>query len=64
MLWFRNLGGDILDAFPRPCFLLIKRKDVLSQAVSHSLAVQSGVWLGSEIPPNKVEYSYFDIEKN
>lgn len=62
MLWFRHLGGDVLDAFPRSYYLLIKRKDVLSQAISHSLAAQSGVWLGSEIPANKVEYNYSDIE--
>lgn len=62
----RQFGGfkDLLAAFPNAFFVLLSRKDVLRQAVSYSLAKQTGSWIAAQQPlTEKVEYSYSDIDR-
>lgn len=49
-----QFGGyrHLLRILPNPKFILLTRNDVLQQAVSFSIAIQSGVWISGQKPIN------------
>lgn len=53
---FENLSS----AFPDACYVILSRKDVLSQAVSHSIASQTGVWISGQKPVTDDPHYDFD----
>ena len=63
----RHIGGfqAALEFFPNPYFVKIYRSNLLKQAVSMSLAQQTGVWIsGQESNGNTPEYSHESIARN
>ncbi|MCU7556109.1 Stf0 family sulfotransferase [Alteromonas sp. ASW11-19] len=59
-----TLGGlkGLLSRFPDPHFVLLTRDDLVAQAVSLSIARQTGNWISGQADNNKpVTYSYNDI---
>lgn len=50
----RQLGGfaGLAEYFPHACYVLLSRADVLMQAVSYSVALQTGVWIAGQKPIN------------
>jgi LPS sulfotransferase NodH len=48
---FGNLQ-DIINFFPNACFVLLSREDVLKQAISMSIAKQTGVWISGQTAKN------------
>lgn len=65
-LHIQELGGfDGLTAlFPEARYVLLSRKDVLRQAVSLALAIQTGVWIAGQKPFNEnPEYDHAQIDK-
>jgi LPS sulfotransferase NodH len=58
-------GGfeKVMQFFPNACYVLLSRNDVLRQAVSLSIAKQTGVWISGQEPINdNPEYNFADIE--
>lgn len=63
----RELGGydRIFDIFPNPCFIKIVRGDVLRQAISMTIAQQTGVWIsGQQGNGEQASYDYEQICRN
>ncbi len=59
-----TLGGlkGLLRRFPEPHFVLLTRDDLVAQAVSLSIASQTGNWIsGQADPSHPATYSYRDI---
>lgn len=59
------VGGidNVLKNFPYPFFVLLTRNDPLRQAVSYSMARQTGVWIaGQEAVSTNPEYDFADID--
>jgi len=59
-----QLGGfnGLLKRYKNPYIMLLTRSDALNQAVSLSIARQSGVWIAGQLPKNyNITYNYDDI---
>lgn len=59
-----GFGGmrGLLDRYRKPYFVLLTRSDSLKQAISLSIARQSGVWIqGQTAKSNKITYDFEDI---
>lgn len=53
-----------LEDYPDPHFVILTRNDHLKQAVSYSLARQTGVWIaGQKAKSSNPEYSFSDIDR-
>jgi LPS sulfotransferase NodH len=50
--------------FSTPHFLLLRRRDLLSQAISLAKARSTGVWISSQKPISEGNYSFKAIEKS
>lgn len=51
-----------LKLFPDPYFVLLTRHNALRQAISYSIAAQTGVWIdGQESNGNQLEYNFENI---
>lgn len=62
----RQFGGfeGLTRFFPDARYVLLTRKDVLNQAVSHSIASQTGVWISGQEPVNdNPRYDFAHIEQ-
>lgn len=60
-----QFGGfsKLSNMFPNAHFILLSRKDVLGQAISLSIAKQTGVWISGQKPTNEnPTFSYTDID--
>lgn len=59
----RRLGGmrGLEGLFPSPSYVLLSRSDPLRQAVSYSMAQQTGSWIGEIGGGTEPSYSYPDI---
>ena len=59
---FANLNRMFPDAY----YILLSREDVLSQAVSLSIAQQTGVWISGQEPSSEIDpvYNFDNINKN
>jgi LPS sulfotransferase NodH len=63
----KQFGGfeRVLSYFPDAYFILLSRKNVLQQAVSLSIANQTGVWISGQKPINDdPQYDFNDIEQS
>jgi LPS sulfotransferase NodH len=61
----KEYGGfaKMVSLFPNAYYILLSREDVLKQAVSLSIARQTGVWIaGQDATSNTLKYSYNKIE--
>lgn len=59
---FGGFGG-LISKVPNPHFILLTRRNLLKQAVSLSIARQTGVWIsGQEAKSRDVSYNASDIE--
>lgn len=60
-----DIGGmsAIRELFPDPHFVLLRRRDTVKQAVSLTLARQSGLWFGESPSDDQVEYDARAIDK-
>jgi len=59
-------GGfaNVVRRFPNAYYILLSRQDVLSQAVSLSIASQTGVWISGQKPVNdNPKYDFYHINK-
>jgi trehalose 2-sulfotransferase len=61
----QQFGGfeNLCRFFPDAHYVILSRKDVLSQAVSHSIASQTGVWIAGQEPVNddpKYDFDHID----
>lgn len=61
----RMLGGtDAMNAlFPNARYLLLRRSDVLAQAVSYAKAKQTGVWINGQEPTGEPAYDEALIDR-
>jgi LPS sulfotransferase NodH len=62
-----TLGGfkGVLSFFPNPRFVYLRRADVLRQAISHTIASQTGVWIeGQEGDEAKARYDWIAIARS
>lgn len=62
----KQLGNfeKFLDIFQDSYYVLLSRKDVLRQAISMSIAKQTGVWIAGQKPVNNnPEYDFIDIDR-
>jgi LPS sulfotransferase NodH len=62
----KQFGGfqDLVKVFPNAYFVLLSRNNVLKQAVSLSIASQTGVWISGQKSINdNPEYNFTHIEK-
>jgi len=62
----KQFGGfdNLVKLFPNAYYILLSRKDVLKQAVSLSIASQTGVWISGQKPiNNNPTYSYKHIDE-
>lgn len=62
----KKFGGfnNVVKLFPNAHYVLLSRKDILKQAVSLSIASQTGVWISGQIPVNtNPEYNFNHIDK-
>jgi LPS sulfotransferase NodH len=62
----KMFGGfnNLLKMFPGAYYVLISRRDVLGQAISWSVARQTGVWISGMTPKNKIaKYSFARIDE-
>jgi len=62
----KQFGGfdGLMKAFPNAYYVLLSRKNVLRQAVSLSIAGQSGVWISGQKPTGrKPVYDFDDIDR-
>jgi LPS sulfotransferase NodH len=60
----RQLGGfaGMKELFPDPYYVLLSRRNVLKQAISWSIAAQTGVWIdGQREISTTPQYDYNDI---
>ncbi|MFD2167324.1 Stf0 family sulfotransferase [Thalassotalea euphylliae] len=58
-----NGFANLLDTFPEPYFVFLSRKDLLKQAVSLSIARQTGVWIsGQESNGVEPKYDFHQID--
>lgn len=60
-----QFGGfqQLIECFPDAYYILLSRKDVLKQAVSLSMARQTGVWISGQQPKNDdPKYNFNDID--
>jgi len=56
--------SKLTEYFPDAYYIVLTRKDVLSQAVSLSIAKQTGVWISGQEPiSNNPTYSYQAIDR-
>lgn len=63
----KQFGGfnKLAEFFPNAYYVHLYRKDVLRQAVSMSLARQTGVWISGQEPiNNNTKYNFEHIEEN
>jgi len=61
----KQFGGfqNMMKIFPDAYYVLLSRKDVLKQAVSLSIARQTGVWISGQIPTNdNPKYDFTQIK--
>ncbi len=61
----RQFGGfsKMVELFPNAYYVLLSRRDVLGQAISLSIAKQTGVWIyGQKSMKENPEYSFVDID--
>jgi LPS sulfotransferase NodH len=61
-----QFGGfaNVVKSFPNAYYILLSREDVLKQAVSLSIASQTGVWIFGQKPVNdNPEYDFSHIDK-
>lgn len=61
-----QFGGfdNVARCFPDAYYILLSRKNVLKQAVSLSIASQTGVWIAGQKPVNdNPEYNFYHIDK-
>lgn len=55
---------NLVKCFPNAYYILLSRKDVLRQAVSYSIASQTGVWISGQKPVNdNPQYDFSHIDK-
>lgn len=62
----KQFGGfsQLEEIFPNAYYLLLSREDILKQAVSLSIAKQTGVWIHGQKPVNdNLVYDFKDIDK-
>lgn len=60
---FGGFGG-LNRFFPNPHYVLLSRKNVLRQAVSHSIAAQTGAWIHGQVPVHdEPRYDYRHIDR-
>lgn len=62
----RQFGGfnGVMRAFPNAYYVLLSRKDALRQAISYSIASQTGVWIdGQEAVKSDPAYDFDDIDR-
>lgn len=62
-----QFGGftKLVEFFPNAYYIHLYRKDVLRQAISMSLAKQTGVWISGQKPiDNNPKYNFEDINEN
>jgi trehalose 2-sulfotransferase len=62
----KQFGGfnHLIEYFPNAYYILLSRKDVLSQAVSLSIARQTGVWISGQKPvKNNPQYNFKHIDQ-
>lgn len=62
-----QFGGfdQLVEMFPNAYYILLSRKDILAQAVSLSIAKQTGVWISGQQPVNdNPVYSFTEIDEN
>ena len=62
----KQFGGfhHLMKCLPNAYYILLSRKDVLRQAVSFSIAHQTGVWISGQKPVNdNPKYSFKQINK-
>ena len=62
-----EFGGfeQLVNYFPDAYYVLLSRENVLNQAVSLSIASQTGVWIAGQEPVNEnPEYDYSSIDKS
>ena len=63
----KNYNGfaNVKKIFPDAFYILLSRKDVLKQAVSLSIAKQTGVWIAGQKPiTDDPQYNFGDIDKS
>jgi len=53
--------ADITRVFPDARWVFVRRDDILAQAISYALAIQTGAWTWSGDPPSAVKYSEEEI---
>lgn len=61
-----QFGGfeNLLHCFPNAYYILLSRKNVLKQAVSLSIASQTGVWISGQKPmSDDITYKFDEIDK-
>lgn len=61
----KQFGGfdNLIKMCPNAYFILLSRQDVLKQAVSLSIADQTGVWIAGQKPTNEnPQYNYHEID--
>ena len=60
-----ELGGleRVKRLLPNAQFVLLKRRDVLRQAVSYHIAAQTGVWIEGQQPVGEAHYDFRAIDK-
>jgi len=60
-----NGFNNLKDYFPNAYYIHLSRKNALKQAISMSIAEQTGVWISGQKPKNNnPQYSYKAIEKS
>ncbi|MCE8015495.1 Stf0 sulfotransferase [Halomonas sp. MCCC 1A17488] len=56
--------GNVVKCFPDAYYILLSRKDLLKQAVSLSIAIQTGVWIsGQQAVSDDPQYDFGHIDK-
>lgn len=62
----KQFGGfqNVVKCFPNAYYILLSRKDVLKQAVSLSIASQTGVWIAGQKPvTDSPQYSFEHVDR-